>query len=86
MQAYEPSPELIHYAVTKGAVGTFTQALAKQLVARGIRVNGVAPGPVWTPLIAMSFEAEEVAQFGKLYSNDARPTQPLHGRVVRESR
>ena len=75
VQAYEPSPELIHYAVTKGAVRTFTQALAKQLVERGVRVNGVAPGPVWTPLIAMSFEGEEISKFGE-QSPLGRPAQP----------
>ena len=75
VQAYEPSAELIHYAVSKGAIRTFTQALAKQLIEKGIRVNGVAPGPVWTPLIAMSFEADEVSEFGK-NSPMGRPAQP----------
>lgn len=75
VQAYDPSPALIHYAVTKGAVRTFTQALAQQLIEKGIRVNGVAPGPVWTPLIAMSFEADEVSEFGE-QSPMGRPAQP----------
>jgi len=75
VQAYEPSPELIHYAVTKGAIRTFTQALAKELVEQGIRVNGVAPGPVWTPLIAMSFEGAQVSEFGEK-SPIGRPAQP----------
>lgn len=75
IQAYDPSPTLIHYATTKGAISTFTKALAKELVEKGVRVNAVAPGPVWTPLIAMSFEQEEVAEFGQ--DNPlGRPAQP----------
>lgn len=75
IQAYDPSPTLIHYATTKGAISTFTKALANELVEKGVRVNAVAPGPVWTPLIAMSFEQEEVAEFGQ--DNPlGRPAQP----------
>jgi NAD(P)-dependent dehydrogenase (short-subunit alcohol dehydrogenase family) len=75
IQAYDPSPELAHYAATKGAIVNFTKALAQQLVRDGIRVNAVAPGPVWTPLIAMSFPEEKVQRFGK---DDplGRPAQP----------
>ncbi|MFD7920872.1 glucose 1-dehydrogenase [Streptomyces sp. NPDC059740] len=51
VQAYHPSPHLLDYAMTKGAIVTFTKGLAQALVERGIRVNAVAPGPVWTPLI-----------------------------------
>jgi NAD(P)-dependent dehydrogenase (short-subunit alcohol dehydrogenase family) len=75
IQAYKPSPGLIHYAVSKGAVRTFTQALAQQLIEQGIRVNAVAPGPVWTPLIAMSFDGSEVSKFGE-QSPMGRPAQP----------
>jgi NAD(P)-dependent dehydrogenase (short-subunit alcohol dehydrogenase family) len=75
VQAYDPSPRLIHYAVSKGAIRTFTQALAQQLIEKGIRVNAVAPGPVWTPLIAMSFEGSEVSKFGE-QSPMGRPAQP----------
>ena len=62
--AYEGSPRLVDYSSTKGAIVSFTRALAAQLADNGIRVNGVAPGPIWTPLIPASFSAEEVAQFG----------------------
>ncbi|MFT3830785.1 MAG: SDR family oxidoreductase [Opitutaceae bacterium] len=62
--AYRGSPQLVDYAATKGAIVGFTRSLALALVKRGIRVNAVAPGPVWTPLIPATFEAEEVAKFG----------------------
>jgi NAD(P)-dependent dehydrogenase (short-subunit alcohol dehydrogenase family) len=51
IQAYKPSPHLLHYAATKGAVVNFTKGLSQELAAKGIRVNAVAPGPIWTPLI-----------------------------------
>ena len=63
--AYRGSEHLVDYASTKGAIVAFTRSLAAQLVDKGIRVNGVAPGPIWTPLIPASFEPEEVAKFGK---------------------
>ncbi len=75
IQAYEPSPDILDYAATKGAIVTFTKGLAKSLIERGIRVNAVAPGPVWTPLIAQSYPKEKVAQFGK-QSPMQRPAQP----------
>ncbi len=62
--AYRGSPGLIDYSATKGAIVAFTRSLAKSVAERGIRVNGVAPGPIWTPLIPASFSAEEVASFG----------------------
>src|SRR5690606_12123053 len=62
--AYHGHPQLIDYAATKGAIVAFTRSLAKALVKRGIRVNGVAPGPIWTPLIVASFDPERVSSFG----------------------
>jgi NAD(P)-dependent dehydrogenase (short-subunit alcohol dehydrogenase family) len=62
--AYRGSAHLLDYAATKGAIVSFTRSLAKALVGRGIRVNGVAPGPIWTPLIPATFPAERVANFG----------------------
>lgn len=63
--AYRGNKDLIDYSSTKGAIVSFTRALAINLVSQGIRVNGVAPGPVWTPLIPSSYPAEEVEKFGK---------------------
>ena len=62
--AYRGSPQLIDYSSTKGAITTFTRSLAASLIERGIRVNGVAPGPIWTPLIPASFTADKVSSFG----------------------
>jgi NAD(P)-dependent dehydrogenase (short-subunit alcohol dehydrogenase family) len=62
--AYQGNPVLLDYAATKGAIVAFTRALSKQLMQRGIRVNGVAPGPIWTPLIPASYPAEKTAQHG----------------------
>ena len=58
--AYEGNKDLIDYSSTKGAITTFTRSLSQSLVSQGIRVNGVAPGPIWTPLTPSSFSAEEV--------------------------
>jgi NAD(P)-dependent dehydrogenase (short-subunit alcohol dehydrogenase family) len=63
--AYRGSPHLIDYAATKGAIVAFTRSLAENLKERRIRVNAVAPGPVWTPLIPASFPAEHVEHFGE---------------------
>ena len=62
--AYRGSAQLIDYAATKGAIVSFTRSLSAALVERKIRVNAVAPGPIWTPLIASSFDAKKVATFG----------------------
>jgi NAD(P)-dependent dehydrogenase (short-subunit alcohol dehydrogenase family) len=75
IQAAQPSPQLLHYAATKGAISTFTKGLAQEVADRGIRVNAVAPGPIWTPLVGMSFPAEKNAQFGA-DTPLGRPGQP----------
>jgi NAD(P)-dependent dehydrogenase (short-subunit alcohol dehydrogenase family) len=64
IQAYQPSPNLLDYATTKAAIVTFTRGLAAQLADRGVRVNTVAPGPVWTPLIPATMPIDEVEDFG----------------------
>jgi len=63
--AYRSSPELLDYSSTKGAITTFTRSLGKNLAKKKIRVNGVAPGPVWTPLIVSSFGEEKIQKFGQ---------------------
>ncbi|MET9556760.1 SDR family oxidoreductase [Streptomyces sp. NPDC006645] len=73
VQAYKPSPHLLDYAMTKGAIVTFTQGLAQMVARDGIRVNAVAPGPVWTPLIPATMP--DTAEFGK-QSPLGRPAQP----------
>ena len=62
--AYKGNPMLIDYSSTKGAIVAFTRALSMSLAERGIRVNSVAPGPIWTPLIPSTFDADKVAEFG----------------------
>lgn len=63
--AYRGSEHLMDYAATKGAIVSFTRSLAKNLAEKKIRVNAVAPGPVWTPLVIESFEEKHLAKFGK---------------------
>ena len=62
--AYRGSHHLVDYSATKGAIVSFTRSLSKQLIKKGIYVNAVAPGPIWTPLIASTFTAKEVKKFG----------------------
>jgi NAD(P)-dependent dehydrogenase (short-subunit alcohol dehydrogenase family) len=62
--AYKGNPQLLDYASTKGAIVAFTRSLSQSLVKKGIRVNGVAPGPIWTPLIPSTFPEEKVKSFG----------------------
>jgi NAD(P)-dependent dehydrogenase (short-subunit alcohol dehydrogenase family) len=65
IQAYQPSPMLLAYASTKGAIITFTKALSQEAIEQGIRVNAVAPGPIWTPLIPATMPEEKVKTFGQ---------------------
>lgn len=75
IQTYQPTPQLLAYAATKGAIVTFTKALAQEAIERGVRVNVVAPGPVWTPLIPATMPPEKVSKFGQ-DSPMKRPAQP----------
>jgi len=77
IQAYNPSWYILDYASTKGAITTFTKGLAQELIDKGIRVNCVAPGPVWTPLIQVSFNKDKQKDFGKEQSPMKRPAQPV---------
>jgi len=65
IQSRQPSPQLLAYASTKGAISNFTAGLAEMVAEKGIRVNAVAPGPIWTPLIPSTMPAEKAAKFGE---------------------
>ena len=75
LTAYQGHPVLLDYASTQGAIVTFTRSLSKQLLPRGIRVNGVAPSPIWTPLIPASYSEAKTADHGSI-SPMERPGQP----------
>jgi NAD(P)-dependent dehydrogenase (short-subunit alcohol dehydrogenase family) len=75
IQAYQPSAELLAYAATKGAIVTFSKALASEAMKSGVRVNVVAPGPIWTPLITSTMPHEKYEEFGK-DTPEERPGQP----------
>jgi NAD(P)-dependent dehydrogenase (short-subunit alcohol dehydrogenase family) len=77
VQAYKPSGMLLAYATTKGAIVTFSKALSELAVKQGIRVNVVAPGPVWTPLIPSTMPQEKVEKFGQedMFERPAQPAE-----------
>ncbi len=75
VQAYQPSPTLLAYSTTKGAIVTFTKSLSALAIKQGVRANAVAPGPVWTPLIPSTMPEDSVKEFGKKTQME-RPAQP----------
>lgn len=91
-----PNPTLLAYATTKGAIQNFTGGLAQMLAAKGIRVNAVAPGPIWTPLIPSTMPEDKVKNFGKqvpMQRPANRPNlrppmscSPIHSRATRRER
>jgi hypothetical protein len=76
IQAYDPSPQLVAYAATKAAILSMTKSIADLAIKQGIRVNAVAPGPVWTPLIPATMPPEKVKTFGS-NTGFGRPAQPI---------
>lgn len=76
IQGFRPSPQLVEYATSKGAIVNFTRAMAQQLASRGVRVNGVAPGPFWTPLQPATVPAEKLETLGE-QTPYGRPGQPV---------
>ncbi|WP_374679717.1 SDR family oxidoreductase [Hydrocarboniphaga effusa] len=81
IQALKPSPNLVFYAATKSAISSMTKSLAGLLAERGIRVNAVAPGPVWTPLIPSTLEPDHVKEFGS-HTAFKRPAQPVEQAAI----
>ena len=82
IQSKSPSPQLLAYATTKGAIANFTAGLAAMLAEKGIRVNAVAPGPIWTPLIPSTLPAEKVESFGSdTPAGQGRPAGRARGRL-----
>jgi NAD(P)-dependent dehydrogenase (short-subunit alcohol dehydrogenase family) len=81
IQSYDPTNQLTPYAATKSALVSLTKSFSKFGIERGVRVNGVAPGPVWTPLIPATMPKEKVENFGKT-SVFGRPAQPVEEAVV----
>lgn len=77
IQAFEPSEQLVPYAATKAAIASLTKSIAKVAMKSGVRVNGVAPGPVWTPLIPSTMPAEKVKNFGQqtVFGRAAQPVE-----------
>jgi len=77
IQAFDPSPNLLAYAATKASIVNFTKGLAQSAIKRGVRVNAVAPGPVWTPLIPATMPQEKVTKFGDhtLFERAAQPVE-----------
>jgi NAD(P)-dependent dehydrogenase (short-subunit alcohol dehydrogenase family) len=86
--SFRGQPVLLDYASTKGAIESFTYSLAKNLAPRGIRVNGVAPGPIWTPLIPASFHGQKLRDFGKdtLLKRPGQPAEVAPAYVYLASR
>ena len=76
IQAFVPSPNLLSYSPTKAAIANFTKGFSQTAIKKGIRVNAVAPGPVWTPLIPATMPAEKASEFGKTTLFE-RPAQPV---------
>ncbi|KAK9808250.1 hypothetical protein WJX73_003475 [Symbiochloris irregularis] len=77
IQAFQPMAGILDYASTKGAITTFTKGAGAELISKGIRVNGIAPGPVWTPLVPSSFPEDMIDDFGAEMTPIKRAAQPF---------